>query len=85
MYHWFLIFLDKSIYRRYKIKYDYVTHNYFLYENSRFLVKSCFIIIRTSEKCFRVSYYNLDNVFIYKTFRSARDCAKFIKELSDKY
>lgn len=85
MYHWFLIFLDISFKRKYHIKYDYARHNYYLYRTKRFKVIESFSVFRSSEKCFRLFYYNCNNTFLYKSFRSARLCANFCMNLSSEF
>lgn len=85
MYHSLFWFLSKDFIKSYHIKYDYVRHNYFLYRNSRFRVFDCFLIVRTSEKCFRMTYYNLDNTIFYKSFRSAKTLAQYMQKLYEKY
>ncbi len=85
MYHFFLWFLSKTVIKNYKITYDYVRHNYFIYRTARFKVIECFNIIRTSEKCFRVFYFaDLPSgvKFDYKTFKSARFTSMFINTIA---
>ncbi len=84
MYHHLLWHLDKDLFKPYKLRYDYARHNYFLFRNSRFLIYDAFIIIRTSKKCFRLTYYHIENGFIYKSFKSARKCAEYMNELVEK-
>lgn len=77
MYHSFISFLDRTLFKTYTIKYDYVRHNYFIYKNKCFDVVQSFLVCKTSENCFFLTVYNDGNIF-YKSFRSARLCANFI-------
>lgn len=84
--HWLLYNLPIDFKRSYRIRYDYFTHNYFFYRNRGYDVLDCFTVVRTSEKCFRVSYVNLETLKIL-TFssRSALRCAMRMYELFIEY
>lgn len=82
--HWFLHYLDKSIYRSYRISYDYVSHNYFIYRNIGYKVLDCFTIVRTSIRCWRCMYYNSTTMRIdYFSCRKSKTLAKKIKDIAD--
>ncbi len=59
--HWLLHNLPIDFKNKYRLEYDYVTHNYIFYRNYRWSILDCFIIVRTSRKCFRCMYYNRNN------------------------
>lgn len=77
--HWCLIHLSKNILSNYIFKYDYSCHNYTLYRNKGYKLYDCYMIVRTSRKCFRLMYYNSHNLTTkYYTFRKSKDVAAFI-------
>lgn len=59
--HWLLWCLNDypDFKRSYIIDLDYLRHNYIFYRlRGRKRLYDCFIVVRTSKRCFRVMYYN---------------------------
>ena len=56
--HWLLHKLPKDFKMSYRLYYDYKFHRYLFYRNYRYSLRDVFIIVRTSRKCWRVSYVN---------------------------
>ena len=80
--HWFLHHLSNVFLNDFHLIYDYKYHNYVLYKNYRYTVSHCFIVCRTSRKCFRVMYFDkFNNLITYNSCRSAKDCAKLVQSL----
>lgn len=80
--HWFLLHLDDSILKSYKFRYDYVSHNYFIYRNKGYSILDCFIVIRTSFRCFRCMYFNnTTKTFHYFSCKKSKQLANKIKDI----
>lgn len=72
--HWFIHNLPNCIKRAYKIEFDYEYHNYYLVRKRKMLLRDCFIIVRTSRRCWRCMYYNSDyEYFEYLSAMSSKD------------
>lgn len=83
--HWLLWALRGEFIHVYQVHYDYLYHNYAFirYRPHRYnSVLDMFIVVRSSKKCWRVSYANMEklifNAFTCKTYR---ECASRILEI----
>lgn len=81
--HWLLWHLPIAFKCRYKLLYNYDTHNYkFIRYRLRTPIEE-FTIIRTSKHCYRVVYFEYKRViFEYKSFYSSKDCSKYLVDKS---
>lgn len=72
--HWLQFELSGDFSRAYHLEYNYKYHNYHYARYRKRTLIDEFIVVRTSRKCYRVSYYNAD----YKHFQyfSARTCGE---------
>lgn len=83
--HWLLMFLSKEFKRAYRLRFDYEYHNYHFarYEGRTLLDE--FLIVRTSRSCFRVTYFNVENLYFeYFSEPTARECAEHINAFFEK-
>lgn len=78
--HWFALMLPRITSKKYDVICDNNSHNYFMQFKTRFKNRyDEYIIIRTSEKCYRVTYYDKPtNFFEYTSFRKAEDVIDYI-------
>lgn len=84
--HWLLFNLPLEFKNAYRLRYDYYSHNYFFYRNKGYSVKDCFIVIRSSDKCFKVMYVNtLFNKFVSFSSRSSKRCSKIMYNLFQEF
>lgn len=89
--HWLLWNLSPLFKGRYKLRFDYAYHNYVFYrvygiDQRSNRLKDCFIIIRTSKRCFRLMYYNdAYRLYIYESFKTSEKCAFRMEELASDY
>ncbi len=58
--HWLLWNLPSEFKSKYQLVYDYAFHNYCFYRMNGRKLYDLFIIVRTSKRCFRVSYVNAE-------------------------
>lgn len=74
--HWLLDALHGEFTRAYKTEYNRKFHHYrFARYRKRTLVDE-FLVIRTSKRCYRVSYFNADfRYFQFFSSENYRDCA----------
>lgn len=78
--HWFLLFLDEEIARRYKLSYAYLYHRYRLTRYRKQTLVDEFIIVRTSLHCWRVVYFNNNtNEILYNSFQHFQEVHQWIK------
>lgn len=60
--HWLLESLTPDFLRAYNVNYDYLRHRYafsrFTQNRGKKRIIDVFIVVRTSKRCFRVSYVN---------------------------
>ena len=89
--HWVLWCLRSDVWAKYRVLYRYPDHNYIIYRKSRkqfWHDFDVFVVVRTSQKCFKVTYVDLLTVtFTLKSFSSPTDCAIWINKqakLADK-
>lgn len=78
--HWLALMLPRITIQKYDFDFDYDKHNYHLIFKSEYKNRyDEYTIIRTSEKCFRVIYYDRPtNFFEYKAYRKAVDVIDYI-------
>jgi len=78
--HWFTLVLPRLLHTHYEIKFKYATHHYrCTFKTARRERFDEYLIIRTSEKCYRVMYYdNPERIFEYKSFRSAPELIDYL-------
>ena len=84
--HWLLLELSSNFKGYYKLLFDYNSHSYTFYRNycegRSNRLREVFIVVRTSKRCYRLMYYDdITKIFVYKSFRSARQCAYFMMEM----
>lgn len=89
--HWLLWNLSPNFKGVYRLRFDYNYHRYVFYrtygidQRSKRL-KDCFIIVRTSKKCFRMMYFNdVFQLYLYESFKTSIKCALRMEELFKKY
>lgn len=58
--HWLIWNLPPEFKNSYRLFYNYASHNYMFYRNKGFSIYDIFIVVRTSKRCFRVSYVNTE-------------------------
>lgn len=58
--HWLIHNLEREFKEKYILSYDYANHSYLFYRMKGRKMHDCFIIVRTSKRCFRVSYANTE-------------------------
>lgn len=80
--HWLVDELTGEFTRNYKLSYNRKYHHYrFARYRKRTLIDE-FIVIRTSKRCYRVSYFNEDfKHFQYFSAENYKDCARQMKEI----
>jgi hypothetical protein len=82
--HWLIFELaeDDNFTRKYKLSYNKKYHHYrFARYRKRTMIDE-FVVIRTSKRCYRVSYFNEDyKHFQYFSAENYRDCAKQMVEI----
>lgn len=88
--HWLLWNLTPFFKGSYKLYYNYATHKYLFYRMVGRNLFDIFSVIRTSKRCFRVMYCNLEEgIHEYFSCRTSAKCAEFMedifREYSDKY
>lgn len=77
--HWFLFQLHKDIKKHYQIDYVYTNHSYLLYRMQGRFIYDLFTIIRTSKKCFRVSYVcKSQRLFFYQSFKTSNEASYYV-------
>ena len=88
--HWLLWNLSPLFKGRYKLSFDYAFHRYTFYRtycngrSNRLL--DCFIVVRTSKRCFRMSYMNdLYRVALYESFRTSAACAHRMEQIAEQF
>ena len=74
--HWLLITLPIDFRRSYRKIYDYDRHNYCFYRNRGYSLLDCFIVVRSSSKCWRIMYVNCKNKDIL--YFSCRLCSEVV-------
>lgn len=80
--HWLLHNLPLDFKKSYKCYFDYACHNYIFYRNKGYIVLDCFIVIRTSRKCFRVMYFNNNfKIFQYFSTRTSLETSNIMYKL----
>ena len=82
--HWLAFELSGEFLRAYRIDYAPHKHNYRLARYRKRTLVDEFLVVRTSKKCYRVIYYNVE--FEYYRYFSAsnyRECAQRMKALAD--
>lgn len=84
--HWFLWELPREIAKVYTLRYNYTYHNYALFrfpgKDERKKPIDEFLVIRTSNQCFRVMYYHHErNVFKYFTAKSPKKAGELVAEV----
>lgn len=79
--HWLLWNLPAWFKAMYNIDFDYRFHRYVFtrFENNELI--DCFIVIRTSKRCFRTMVYikgseEIPEVLDYTTYTTSKQCAK---------
>ena len=86
--HWLIWALRGEFLRVYESHYDYLSHNYVFvrYRPHRYnRILDIFIVIRTSKKCWRCSYFNhYRMIFKFVSLNSFRECAAWILDLFSK-
>lgn len=75
--HWLIWNLEKEFKEKYQLSYDYRSHRYTFYRMNGKRLYDCFIVVRTSKRCFRVMYSNVRTGDIqyfscYKSSHTAR-------------
>lgn len=72
--HWLLLSLPLDFLRSYNLFYDYDRHNYCFYRRKGYSLFDCFVIVRSSSKCWRLTYVNSKTKnILYFSFRSCRE------------
>lgn len=83
--HWFLYHLDPIVKRAYDVLFDYDYHHYFLSRKQLRSMIDCFIVVRTSKRCFRVMYYHFKfNYFEYQSFQKSNEAADYVLRIFEK-
>lgn len=77
--HWVLHHLPFDFKNAYNLQYDYALHRYCFYRNFRYNLLDCFIVVRTSKKCFRAMYYNYK--YKYITYFSEKSSILLVKKM----
>lgn len=88
--YWLLDYeMSDYVKQRYNCSWSRKEDNYFLYRREGKRIDDrgdFFIIIRTSEKCYRVSYYSmLSRKGEFASFRRASDAADFVDKMARDY
>lgn len=79
--HWFILHLKTLTRQNYRLVYDYEYHNYKLIRVLRRTLIDEFTIIRTSRRCFRCIYCNLQNrYFKYFSAQTSKGLAELIEK-----
>lgn len=87
--HWLLLNLSGNFKLNHTLSYNYKTHCYTFYRytgqrNKR--IVDVYIIIRTSKRCFKLMYNNLNlDIYITKSFRTSKLCAGFMDKLFNEF
>lgn len=77
--HWLALMLPRILQNKYDLNFDYDRHNYRLTLKGSRKRFDEYIIIRTSQKCYRVSYYDNPTRFMeYQSYRKAEDVIDYI-------
>jgi hypothetical protein len=58
--HWLLHNLEREFKANYKLSFNYANHSYMFYRMNGKKIKDVFIVVRTSKRCWRVSYANTE-------------------------
>lgn len=86
--HWLLWALRGEFVHVYEVHYDYLYHNYAFirYRPHRYnCILDIFIVIRTSNKCWRVFYFNDERmIFKFESCKTFRECASWILNVYSK-
>lgn len=81
--HWLLILIPKDFRTAYIYNYDYYEHRYSFYRQRKGKLLDCFIIVRSSSKCWRVCYMNTR--YKINTYFSCRYSSEVVKQMYDIY
>lgn len=74
--HWLLLNLRRDFKAAYKVEFNYLTHSYYFFRKRKRTIVDFFIVIRTSKRCFRVSYHNrITKEFVYFSVNTSRQAA----------
>lgn len=74
--HWLIDELNGEFTRAFKLSYNYKSHNYRYARYKKRTLIDEFLIVRTSKRCYRVTYFNNDfKYFYYFSCRNYKDCA----------
>ena len=80
--HWLLWNLSPQFKGKYILSYDYLFHRYFFYRRKGYKIYDTFTVIRTSKRCFRVTYCNLETKqFEYFSCRTSAETAKKMENI----
>lgn len=80
--HWLRLELCGEFNKTYRLNYNRKYHNYFYARYRKRTMIDCFTVIRTSKRCYRVTYFNADYMhFQYFSAENYRDCAAKMIEI----
>lgn len=84
--HWLLHLLPIDFVKAYDFNFDYAIHNYAFYRVVKSKFIDCFVVVRTSLKCWRITYTNVKyKISLYRSFRSVGESMNFIYKIYLKY
>ena len=79
--HWFLLHLSPMVKTRFKLFWDYEYHNYALIRTEKRTLIDVFVVVRSSERCFRVIYFNKKTLYFeYFSARNAKAAAELVNK-----
>ena len=80
--HWLHLELVGEFTKAYRLSYNHSFHHYHYSRYRKRTLIDEFIVIRTSKRCYRVTYFNEDfKHFQYFSARNYRECAKKMIEI----
>ncbi len=87
--HWLLWNLTSELKRAYVVRFDYENHNYALIRyperNERRNPIDEFIVIRTSECCWRIMYYHFEqSYFEYVSAKTSNEAVKLMQSIFER-
>lgn len=71
--HWVLWSLPSEFKGKYNLVYDYAQHKYCFYRLNGRKLFDLFVVIRTSKRCFKISYVNAKKND-FRTFSCRKSC-----------
>ena len=80
--HWLVDELRGEFVKAYNLNLNRKHHNYFFSRYRKRTLIDVFIVVRTSKRCYRVTYFNADfNHFQYFSSENYRECAEKMKAI----